>query len=362
MYCKIQVTVAESTYVTISRHDLFFQDRMPRTLPPVASALDQPSLCGPVARLGRQSVACVMSPALGDTLILLVVAHNLWRAGWRVHVYGDHAHSLAAWFQYLTVSPALKPDEADTVLQDYAVVLQLHRDRPLMNLASRHPGFIDLHDVEYAKSALPMAQRCAEFTKIHFGLASAVASNGIKAPKHLTFRRHDARVAMHPEASTDDKRWLAPRFVELSRRLKSQGLNAEFVVAPNERARWNRLRHEMPPLRSFTSTAALAEWLYESGWFIGNDSGVGHLASSLGVPTLTVFRRRRIAERWRPGFAAGSIVLPPWWLPTAKLKERWWRESITVGRVFGAFKALVERTRASQAPLNRTTRCSLNGR
>ncbi|CAD6560125.1 hypothetical protein LMG28140_06779 [Paraburkholderia metrosideri] len=109
-----------------------------------------------------------MSPALGNTLILLVVAHNLWRADWRVHVYGDHVDSLAAWFPYLTVSPALEPEEADTVLHDYAVVLQLHGDRPLMNLANGHPGFIDLHDGEYAKSALPMAQRCAEFTKDSF--------------------------------------------------------------------------------------------------------------------------------------------------------------------------------------------------
>lgn len=299
-----------------------------------------------------------MSPALGDTLILLVVAHNLWRAGWRVHVYGDHAHSLAAWLQYLTVSPALKPDDADTVLADYAVVLQLHRERPLANIADKHPGFIDLHDVEHAKSGFSMAQRCADFSKARFGLRDAVVSNGITAPKHLLFRRYDARVAMHPEASTDDKRWLATRFIDLASHLKSQGFTAEFAVAPRERTRWDALRREIPPLCSFTSTAALAEWLYESGWFIGNDSGVGHLASSLGVPTLTVFRRRRIAERWRPGFAAGAIVLPPWWVPTAGLKERWWRESISVGRVLGAFEALREATLTSQAQTQSYESCA----
>ncbi|MDE1179040.1 glycosyltransferase family 9 protein [Paraburkholderia sp.] len=281
-----------------------------------------------------------MSPALGDTLILLVVAHNLRRAGWKVHVFGDHAWSLAEWFAHLEISPALKAEEAEAALAPYAVVLQLHRDRPLANLAEKHSGFIDLHDVEYANSTQCMAQRCADFVGSHFGLRDVVVSNGIKAPTHLRFRRHHARVAMHPEASTDDKRWLANRFIQLSRRLTSKGMSAEFAIAPGERGRWDGLRRETPPLCSFTSTAALAEWLYESGWFIGNDSGVGHLASSLGVPTLTVFRRRRIAERWRPGFAAGSVVLPPWWLPTAKLKERFWRESITVRRVFASFEAL----------------------
>lgn len=39
---------------------------------------------------------------------------------------------------------------------------------------------------------------------------------------------------MHPEASTDDKRWLAARFVELSRRLKSQGAPGVTIVVASE--------------------------------------------------------------------------------------------------------------------------------
>ncbi|MFP3244975.1 MAG: glycosyltransferase family 9 protein, partial [Paraburkholderia sp.] len=99
-----------------------------------------------------------------------------------------------------------------------------------------------------------------------------------------------------------------------------------------------------------------AAWLYESGWFIGNDSGVGHLASALGIPTLTLFRRRRVAQRWRPGFTVGDIVLPSWWVPTAALKERWWRESIGVGRVLKAFRALRLRVSGHPTPADRSER------
>jgi hypothetical protein len=154
---------------------------------------------------------------------------------------------------------------------------------------------------------------------------------------------------LHPEASTDDKRWLAGRFIRLSRRLEAFGFKVEFALGPQEHSRWDDLGRDTLRLCYFTSTASLAEWLYESGWFIGNDSGVGHLASSLGVPTLTIFRRRRIAERWRPGFSVASIVLPPWWRPTARLKERWWRESISVRRVLGAFETLRSRAPLPQA-------------
>ncbi|HEY1998937.1 glycosyltransferase family 9 protein [Paraburkholderia sp.] len=300
----------------------------------------------PDVQAAQRSVAFVMSPALGDTLNLLIVAHNLRRAGWRVDVFGDHAHALAAWFAHLSIAPALKADDAPRMLMRYPVVIQMHRDRPLAQLRDWHAGFIDLHEVEYGKNADCMAKRFADFAAARFKLADVVISNGMRPPGDLTFRKHASRVAMHPEASTPDKRWLPDRFVQLSRRLEAAGMQVELIVEDRERSRWESLGCALPPLRSFASTALLAEWLYESGWFIGNDSGVGHLASSLGLPTLTIFRRRGVAQRWRPGFATGDIMLPSWWLPTAGLKERWWRESITVGRVLKAFFAL--RTRVTR--------------
>lgn len=294
--------------------------------------------------MGREaalrSAAIVMSPALGDTLNLLVVAHNLSHAGWHVQVFGDHAYALAAWFPHLSIAPALTPSDAREVLARFGAVVQQHRDRPLKDVGSWHPGFIDLHEVEYAANGNCMAKRFADFAAAHFGLEHALISNGMQAPAGVTFRKHAARVAVHPEASSGDKRWLTSRFIELARRLRAANLSVEFTMLARERPHWLHAVSDVASLRIFPSTAALAEWLYESGWFIGNDSGVGHLASSLGIPTLTVFRRRRIAERWRPGFTSGTVVVPPWWVPTAAMKERWWRESISVRRVLEAFSRL----------------------
>ncbi|MGF6772378.1 heptosyltransferase-3 [Paraburkholderia sp. GAS199] len=300
-------------------------------------------------RPAQQSIAFVMSPALGDTLNLLVIAHNLARAGRQVQVFGNHANALAAWLPGMSVAPALRASEARDVLARYATVVQMHRDRPCADLQEWHPGFIHLHDVEYAKNGECMAARFAAFAARHFGLRDVVVSNGMRAPAGLVFRRHSTRVALHPEASSDDKRWTRTRFVGLARHLARNGFEAQFTLETSEKPHWDSLGilHALPPLRHFADTSALAAWLYESGWFIGNDSGVGHLASSLGVPTLTVFRRRRIAQRWRPGFAAGAVVVPPWWIPTAGLKERWWRESISVRRVAAAFESLRSRVEAT---------------
>jgi heptosyltransferase-3 len=71
---------------------------------------------------------------------------------------------------------------------------------------------------------------------------------------------------------------------------------------------------------------------------------------------LTLFRRRGVAERWRPGFTTGDIVLPSWWVPTAGLKERWWRESITVARVMNAFRELRSRVTGQPAQSGSTER------
>jgi hypothetical protein len=305
----------------------------------------------PDVHLSPRSAAFIMSPALGDTLNLLIVAHNLSLAGWRVDVFGAHAHALADWFPHLRIAPALAPDDARGVLTSYPYVIQMHRDRPLAQVGDWHAGFIDLHDVEYAKNPHCMAKRFADFAAARFELYDAVVSNGMRPPAGLRFRKHASRVAIHPEASTPDKRWLPERFLELSLRLQASGLQVDFVVEARERSRWEKLSGELPPLRSFASSALLAQWLYESGWFIGNDSGVGHLASSLGIPTLTLFRRRGVAERWRPGFTTGDIVLPSWWVPTAGFKERWWRESITVARVMSAFGGLRSRVTGQSAQI-----------
>ncbi|WP_233273007.1 glycosyltransferase family 9 protein [Paraburkholderia acidisoli] len=292
-------------------------------------------------------MALVLSPALGDSLNLLVIAHNLVRANWQVRIFGAHAWSLAAWFPHLPIEPALREDAARETLERFDVVIQMHRDRPFADLHAWHPGFVDLHEIEYADGEPCMAHRFAVFAAARFDLPGVEISNGMQAPAGLVHRRYAHRVAVHPEASTPDKRWLARRFIGLCRRLGTQGFAPELVMAERERARWLPRVRDALPLRAFHDTAELAAWLYESGWFIGNDSGLGHLASALGIPTLTLFRRRRVAQRWRPGFHCAEIVLPPWWLPSAGLKERLWRESISINRVMRRFGELRKRAAAA---------------
>jgi heptosyltransferase-3 len=301
------------------------------------NSLPFPSMTGD----GPRRIAVVMSNAIGDTLVLMVIVHNLLRNGIDVTVFGRPAHALRHWFPDVTIQPL--PDEADTRarLAPYHTVLQMHRNQPMPRLTETHPRVLDLDKVVFGDRSGCMAERFADFCRDELGLSNVGLYNGMTPPPTLRHRQYIRRIAIHPEASTEDKRWLSRRFVKLAHNLRRRGYDVHFVIAPHERERWLELERWGIPAPEFNNPHELACWLYESGWFIGNDSGVGHLASSLSIPTISLFRRRRVSERWRPAWGTVNVVLPWQWVPTARLKEKFWRQTLTCARVLSAFQRMV---------------------
>ena len=95
----------------------------------------------------------------------------------------------------------------------------------------------------------------------------------------------------------------------------------------------------------FPNLDFLAQYIYESGYLIGNDSGLGHLASALGVPTLTFCRRKTWANMWAPSFSKGIVVTPSSIIPNIRglrLRDRHWKTFITLGMARRAFERLVQ--------------------
>ncbi|HWT34984.1 MAG TPA: glycosyltransferase family 9 protein [Paraburkholderia sp.] len=285
------------------------------------------------------NVAVTSSPALGDSLLLMTVARNLQMSGKRVTVFSGHMHALRTWFPGMDIRPA-PGDEPDTLLRAFDTVIQLHADRPVARLEQRHPNAIVLEHLCRASSREAMAARLAQYCRESLRLHHAEPGNGIEVPAWLMHRRHALRVAIHPTASTADKRWLAPRFMRLALRLKSKGFEPNFIVTDDERAEWEHVQQHGIGLPRLGSLDNVAAWLVECGWFIGNDSGIGHLASCLQVPTLSLFMRKGIARTWRPGWGAGKVLVGGGWLPTGRLKERCWKYALSVNQVLRAFEQL----------------------
>jgi heptosyltransferase-3 len=175
-----------------------------------------------------------------------------------------------------------------------------------------------------------------------FGVDGWDAHNGNVAPDCLRHRTREKHVVIHPTAGGPDGCWPRHKYAKLAQALKSRGYTPEFVVEARDRAAW--LGGASPHSFTFVEAGSLDELaahLYESGWFIGSDSGVGHLASACGIATVTICERLRNMRRWKPGWAK-AVVAQPLWLPSSGLRRRYWREAMTVGRVLRAFERAVQ--------------------
>jgi hypothetical protein len=117
------------------------------------------------------------------------------------------------------------------------------------------------------------------------------------------------RAVVHPGSGSENKRWPLARFIEIIRRLGERGVGGALVTGEAEEgmaaevdkaalpANWAWVRR--PGL------GALARLLSGSALYVGNDSGVTHLAAACGAEVVAIFRRE-FASAWRP---AGRVHL-----------------------------------------------------
>jgi hypothetical protein len=136
-------------------------------------------------------------------------------------------------------------------------------------------------------------------------------------PVAMTDRRgpgYDVKkVLIHPGSGSRKKNWLVSHFIRLGELLAREGLSPTYILGPAERDLETEIYLEKGPVRECLSLENLPETvglLRASGGFIGNDSGLAHLAAFIGVPTVAIFGPSS-PERWRPLGRAATIVKSP---------------------------------------------------
>lgn len=288
---------------------------------------------------GAASIAVVMPAAIGDTLLMMVLVNNLIRNGYRPTVFSWVVKDLIDWF------PGIDVRDEQEESEPFDLVIQLRTTAFGESLAA--DGQV-CEMVRFAAFQTPghMIDMIVAVARDAFGLADVTRHNGITIPNWIRFRVYERRVAIHPTGSHIEKMWPRKKFVALVRKLVKRDFQPTLLVAPSERQTWMMDRDAAQRLHSFDRLAEVAAWIAESGWFIGNDSGLGHLASALGVPTLSLFMRRGIARTWRPNWGRGEIVLPYNFFVVGALKERYWKLTLTGSRVLRSF----ERLRLNERP------------
>jgi lipopolysaccharide heptosyltransferase III len=116
---------------------------------------------------------------------------------------------------------------------------------------------------------------------------------------------------IHPAASLQTKQWATENFARVAEAVAERDLMPIAIVAPAERLVLESLRRQsatriigfadlsLPEVTALASRALL---------FIGNDSGVAHMAAATGTPCVVVFGSSNVTH-WRPWTMGQSEVV-----------------------------------------------------
>ncbi|HEV7398128.1 MAG TPA: glycosyltransferase family 9 protein [Pyrinomonadaceae bacterium] len=121
------------------------------------------------------------------------------------------------------------------------------------------------------------------------------------------------RFAMiHPAAAFATKQWAVEKYARVVDALHDLGLASVALAAPSEAALLNELKNKsaahlvtlsdlsLPEVTALASRARL---------FVGNDSGIAHIAAAVNAPSVVIFGSSNVAH-WRPwSNAAAEVVL-----------------------------------------------------
>ena len=230
--------------------------------------------------------------ALGDVLLTRRLTYSLSLAGFRSTLFAPARHASVllsdAWVDAIldSESPRFASvfggewPEADRF--DLAVVLSNSADlaqavRPVASAIIQFPPGPTRNDQ-------PISRQWAE------GLTSVGAVFVGPLPRLETGAAAPippGATVIHPGSGSPQKNWPLERFIELGRKLGERGHRAAWIRGPAE-----------PELDGVgvgievidrPTIHVLAATLAGSSLFIGNDSGVSHLAAAVGAPTLVIF-------------------------------------------------------------------------
>lgn len=278
--------------------------------------------------MNRKKALVIPSSGLGDGLIFLSVCYHLARSGYDVTCVHNKLVSLKTWIPSYQL---LSQEEWSMPNGGYDVVIINQEDhskflKDLMPLLGNIPLYLFSPSSRRKFSSygphlvpcqreLPFLENLGLFCEKTFGSLPFEKKTGIEAP----FIAPSKQIAIHATASSPSRQWPIDRYIKVYKQLESLGYHPTFVFwdSPGELA----LAEALSSLEKrivFSEIKSLILFLQGCSYFIGNDSGIGHLASSLNVPTLTIFNCPRKKIFWRPDYTLNVGIAPSRWIPNFK--------------------------------------------
>lgn len=193
--------------------------------------------------------------------------------------------------------------------QDYQYSRLLNHTAPP---ASQLWGTEKTHSVEQQLALLgwtgvPVSDRpptqLAVTEKAKLSVAERLQAAGVDEARPLAL--------IHPAAAFDTKQWASRNFARVAEELSARGFNCVAIAAPNEKQVISALIEDSQThIDAFTdlSLPEVTALCARSRLFVGNDSGVAHIAAAVGTPSVVIFGSSNVAH-WRPWATAPSEVV-----------------------------------------------------
>ena len=284
-----------------------------------------------------EKVALMLGPLMGDGIVSMPIAQRLKEEGCKVTVFSDHLYALRDLYPDYKIRPFGKHLRKDSV--GFDLLLYPHqKEWPYYGHKPRK-GQVRItfreHKTFYQMKNIRELYR--EMCKEIFGFDEMKRECPLVLPKSAKKAKYTKRIVIHPTASERFKEWSKEQFVQLANELRGEGFEPVFILAPNEMKDWSAVEGAT----CLESLKDLAVFLYESRFFIGNDSGPGHLAAAVGTPMLTLFVRKKMMVRWSATEERQRVMLPWLHLPGHKMKSIYWRRFVSVRRCMRRFQRLL---------------------
>lgn len=335
----------------------------------------------------KASIALVSFESLGDSLIYTMMAENLRLNGYAITLFGNIPYQLREWFPQLSIQPYPQAEKFYSTYDDYDLVimspLRIIRDSTgeiklqdirhrFLLLCQKAPKdwLYDHHSrlkqelteelyqqvqhlihaagsINYRKfNKESVVDITLEYMREKMRLQTLSRNVTLSPPKGLAFRKNRRRIIISPDSAWPEKKdWSPQRFLKLCDVLARANYEPVIVVGPNNHQDWLTRTNNRFPTLTFETIDRLAEYIYQSGAVVANDSGNGHLASFLGIPVITIYRKRNPNFHWRPDWAEAKVVCPTIVLPG--LKGPIWRPFIGVGRVKKTLERLLRQAEST---------------
>lgn len=309
-----------------------------------------------------EKVAVICANGIGDGLIMMIVAAHL-SPQYQITIFHEKYEALAVlfpklyhWSRYIEQ----KLISFNLIIMQYDgsqlahEILHLREKKKfpqvIMFFSYKHPKR-QSSDLIFDLSKT-MVDNIMSFMRQKFPVSSYsnLPQNNLLIPKGK-YRQYTHRIVIHPTSANPCKNWTPVQFVIVAKKLRTFGYFPVFLVSPSENYRWKSFLPSHLPLLSFANLTEVSSYLYESGAFIGNDSGLGHLASNLQIPTVTIFSKQSLSPLWNPGFGIHKVLLPyriPNWKGLSLCFREWfWPICISTQKVINEFFLLMQETKCT---------------